>query len=36
MKEINNEQLGWLKMTCLSDKLESEEVIKELYLFLKK
>ena len=33
MKEINNEQLGWLEITYLSNSLESAEVIKELYLF---
>ena len=33
MKERNNEQLGWLEITYLSNRLESAEVIKVLYLF---
>ena len=33
MKEINNEQLGWLEITYLSNKLRICIGIKELYLF---
>ena len=33
MKKINNEQIGWLEITYLSNKLRICRGIKELYLF---